>query len=73
MPCLKHALDLLNDVKADVQKDHVRIQSNDAGINLGLKNSNDHHHNHENRHGHHHHHHKHDIDNSSILYTLRVP
>lgn len=60
IPVLKHALDLINDSKEDIKKDHVKIQASTSVTIINESDTNlSHDHNH-----HHHHHHDHDHDHS---------
>ena len=61
LPCLKHALDLINDSKVDIKSAHEKIQSNDTACNLGTVSRNEAHHHH------HHHHHTHNQEHKSEL------
>lgn len=46
LPVLKHALDLINDSKNDIKKDHIKIQSDTS---LKCEHNHHHHHEHENK------------------------
>lgn len=69
-PVLKHALDLINDVKSDIKADHVKIQDPSNDLNKHHHNHHHHHHaahhhHHHGAHDHHHHHHHHSHKHSN--------
>ena len=69
-PVLKHALDLMHDVKPEIKSDHEKIQSNDPLFNLGQLPHHHHHHHQHHEHTHHSHECKHREFKSKIFIMI---